>query len=373
MRRPIKKGWGGSTAPSTVEGAPGLLEDGQWEIHEAHYAPSISASVGNQYKTFPELEAAVTNALIAGYAVDVFVEENATIPAAAGSVAFSGVTFRMPSPLVTLTIEEGVTFTGAQPPEFVGGIVDWTGSSSPITAAGFTIFKTNGTQLVNSGSGPFVTFPDGATLVWINTGGLTDLDPSGYEVFEGTGTSSLLVLEWASIGIPTDSLRGVATTSVQLQLYGSPEDISNTQTNLPGGMTITLKSAAVRLGFDGAPSGMTAALDVQAAIDRTASVRYTSVTSSPYSVLVTDRNLMVTGFGAAAVTLNLPSSAAVAPEGGAIWGFWMQDQDGTATGTYPMTPTPTGGDTIVGAVTAITGAYGAIYVYTYGSGVWFAR
>jgi hypothetical protein len=44
MRRPIKIGWGGSTAPSTVEGSPGLAADPQYSREILFMDPSVAAS-----------------------------------------------------------------------------------------------------------------------------------------------------------------------------------------------------------------------------------------------------------------------------------------------------------------------------------------
>jgi hypothetical protein len=198
-------------------------------------------------------------------------------------------------------------------------------------------------------------FGDGAVAALsISSGATLSIDPAG-----------------AQTTVNDNAISGPVGTTYVSGINVPSANMSLTHAAMLGTIVESTKGGgAALLEYSGSTSGMDAK-NVQAAIDEAAALKH-RVISASVAITADDRNIGTAGL-TGAIAPTLPSSAAVVPTVGKIWGCWIADEDGSASGTNSVTPTPTGGDTIVGAVTAITGAFGAIYVYTTGDTVWHAR
>jgi hypothetical protein len=366
MLKPWLSYYPGGAIPPGGSSSPPLLPDPQWEIHRYHLIPSLSESVGNHYKSVADLYPGYQASVVQGRAVDIIVEE----PTAFDSVGydFSAARFLMPDPQVELTIPEGASFSGVWP-VFSGGRLVFSGVTPPFVSAPFSVWLQAGCNLKCSGAGPMFSITDGAALYWINQSVFAELENAGYELFEMSGTSDLVLWAWSDIKAVGDIVRGVSSSAVSAALYGTGSTLSPSQSNLPNPISIALESNAEHLKYDPSWSGLSA-VQTQAAIDEAQALTHRTISTSA-AIAATDRNVGVAGL-AGPIAPTLPSSAAVGSPG-KIWGFWLDDEDGSASSTNTITPTPTGGDTIVGNVLSITGAFGGLYVYTSGDTVWHVR
>ncbi len=244
-------------------GAPGVLAEPQWEKHRYHWKDSLSAPEGNQYSDWALLYADASDSLIAGFSVDVYIEETATIPTAA--YALAGITIIIPELTTELTIADGVTFSSL--PRLRGGTVKFAGTAPLFTAGAFSpLFTSGGVTLEATSTSEMFAIPEGATMFAVNSDGKLSISDGAYEVFAATGTSGLNILSQGPLEVKSNSLRGVATTTVSVSVDHPSSGISESQANLPGGMTVTVAAAAARLPIDDTAFSFTAA-DVQAFAD----------------------------------------------------------------------------------------------------------
>ncbi len=252
--------------PATGVWEPGSASPSSMVGTEFVYRPGGTAS-GNVYTSWSTMMTAV--ATRDGPKVIVIDTSAGAASVPAGTWDLTGVILRGYKPgFTTLTVVEGVTFTKLRSVD--GLTIDFSGSTAPISdiVAGGDVFALSYlAKLVVSGSGPMISVPAGALLVLVQDG---QVAKNNYEVIDlATSTSTAFLYLGNRAVLEGDSIRGVASSSLSIQLYGSAMSVGLTAgdyTNFAGSFALVRKDAALRIGYDKTASGLTAT-DVKNAID----------------------------------------------------------------------------------------------------------
>jgi hypothetical protein len=270
----------------------------------------------------------------------------------------------------SLAIASGASFTGL-PGRIGRGLVVTNSAVKPFTApGGLSILYLGETAEVKS-SGPSLEMFDAPTSAF-----LAMLCAAGSKVGDGTndvvavGATSAYIFSPFGAGptLKDNAISGAG--AIQADGNNPAAIISQVQTNHSGSFSLTWNGGGAALvAYDPTAAGLDSVI-VQDAIDEASALKHRTISTSD-AITAADRNIGIVSL-AGPIAPTLPASADVA-SAGKIWGCWFADEDGSASGVNTVTPTPTGPDSIVGTVTAINGAFGAIYVYTAGDGVWHVR
>jgi hypothetical protein len=235
-----------SQGPTGIDGASGLLADPQYSREIVIFDPSVSASFGNVYKTYAEVETAL--AALGSYPTDLVFVGACTIPAGGpyraagvrwmGNNAFAG---------ASVAISEGATFNTL--PWYVDRTVAVTSNATatppfPISGVG-VVFLGEAANISSSTAVPLIKGDGAATIVLFGASGSVIGDGSNAAVELLAGD----VIVYTGFGItPTvnnNSIKGAAGSTYQW-------DANNAAANVPGTHPAMLGTIAQANGGGGA-------------------------------------------------------------------------------------------------------------------------
>jgi len=186
--------------------------DTRMERHAFHIRPSLVASVGNEYKTWAELEAAM--ALVEGQKT-VYVDEPFSFPAIPVSIHGANFVCSMYSSVgVVVTIPDGCTLDAI--PAISNGIeLTFTGTTSPIDGSASDQPVERGSKLICTSTGALVHILNGQSIdVPLLVAG--EIGDGAHEVYDVDAGGSLSIIASLGCAIKDNAFKGAGDVSVYL-------------------------------------------------------------------------------------------------------------------------------------------------------------